>query len=91
MLLRKRAKDGDPTLLELLRKRNLQHFKDDDDFKRLEATVRKYLNDLKSSAREEQITKYKNTLKSYRSSCEVPNVRYRSRGTSRTSRAKRRD
>lgn len=69
MVLRKKAKDGDPTLLEILKKRNLYNFRDDEDFKRLEATVRKYLNDLKSSSREEQITKYKNNLKSYRSSC----------------------
>lgn len=83
MILRKRAKGGDPVLYEILNKRNIHNFRDDEDFKRLEATVRKYLNDLKSAEREEQIRRYKNTLKSYRSSCEVANVICRSQGTRR--------
>lgn len=52
MLLRKKAKDVDPTLLEILKKRNVYHFRDDEDFKRIEATIRKYLNDIKQSAKE---------------------------------------
>lgn len=71
MLLRKKVKEGDQGLLGILKKANTQSYREDDDFKRMEAVVRKYLNELKAVAKEEQINRYKNTLKSYRSSCEV--------------------
>lgn len=72
MLLRKKIKDGDGVLLELFKRRNYLTVKDEDDFKKIEQAVRKYLNDFKATVKEEQVTRFKqNTLKSYRSSCEV--------------------
>lgn len=89
MLLRKKVKEGEQGVLEIFRKVNMQAYRDDEDYKRLEAVLRKYLNEFKLSAKEEQITRYKNTLKSYRSSCEVLVVICRNRATKRTSLTRR--
>ena len=44
ILLRKRIKEGDAILHSIFNKKNIQSVKDEDDFKRIETTVRKYLN-----------------------------------------------
>ena len=51
MLLRKKVKEGDQGLLNILKKVNTQNYREDEDYKRLEATVRKYLNEFKISAK----------------------------------------
>lgn len=51
MFLRKKVKDGDQGLLEILKKVNIQSYREDDDYKRLEAIIRKYLNEFKTSAK----------------------------------------
>ena len=52
MMLRKKIKDKDSTLIEILKKAQIQNFKDDEDYKRLEATVRKYLAEFKTQMKE---------------------------------------
>lgn len=51
MFLRKKVKDGDQGLLEIFKKVNIQSYREDDDYKRLEAIIRKYLNEFKTSAK----------------------------------------
>ena len=51
MFLRKKVKDGDQGLLEIFKRVNIQSYREDDDYKRLEAIIRKYLNEFKTSAK----------------------------------------